>query len=153
MNMYEIESKTLSEQPTVVVRGRVKVSDIGDWLGPAYAAAARVAGAAIAGLPFGRYQVVEGDPPAFDVEAGFPVATFVEGSGEVEAAKLPGGLVAVTWHRGPYDGLELAHKALTSWLRQHGARAAGEPWEVYYTDPMTDPDPMAWRTEVIQPYS
>lgn len=151
--MYEIESKTLSEQPTVVVRGRVNISDIGDWLGPAYAETARVAGRQIAGPAFGRYRKVEADPPAFDAEAGFPVATRVEGSGDVEAAKLPGGLVAVTWHVGPYDSMEPAYKALTDWLSQHGARAAGEPWEVYHTDPTTDPDPMTWRTEIIQPYT
>ena len=26
------------------------------------------------------------------------------------------------------------------------------PWEVYFTDPASEPDPVTWRTEIIQPY-
>ena len=150
--MYEIESRVLSEQPTVVVRSQVAVADLPDWFGPAYAATARVAGAAIAGPPFARFGKVDEATPTFDAEAGFPVRAVVESSGEVEAATLPGGLAAVTWHVGPYNTMEPAYKARSDWLAQHGASAVGDAWEVYYSDPSTDADPMTWRTEIVQPY-
>lgn len=151
--MYEIESKALKRQSTVVVKARVPVSGIGEWLGPAYAETARVAGAAIAGPPFARYRLVDDPVPIFEVEAGFPVTSTVEGRGNVEAAELPGGLAAVTWHVGPYDSMEPAYKAIDDWLSEHGAEAFGDAWEVYYTDSSVDPDPMSWQTEIIQPYA
>jgi effector-binding domain-containing protein len=65
---------------------------------------------------------------------------------------LPGGPAAVTVDIGPYEQMAPAYRALTSWVSSHGGEPAGDPWEVYYTDPASESDPATWRTEIIQPY-
>jgi effector-binding domain-containing protein len=65
---------------------------------------------------------------------------------------LPAGPVAVTVHIGPYDAMEPAYAALASWVSGRGGQLAGDPWEVYFSDPEQRPDPSTWRTEIVQPY-
>ena len=45
----------------------------------------------------------------------------------------------------------VASEALDRWCAEHGRRAAGPNWEVYWTDPGREPDPAKWRTEVLKP--
>ena len=45
-----------------------------------------------------------------------------------------------------------AYQALASWVSSHGGEPAGDPWEVYFSDPASEPDPATWRTEIVQPY-
>ena len=87
-----------------------------------------------------------------EVEAGFPVSSPIEPNGDVQPSELPGGQVAVTVHVGPYDQMEPAYQALASWVTDHGGELAGDAWEVYFSDPSTEPDPATWRTEIVQPY-
>jgi effector-binding domain-containing protein len=52
---------------------------------------------------------------------------------------------------GPYDTLGETYAALMRWIGEQGRVVAGPMWEVYWTDPGTEPDPARWRTEVIIP--
>ncbi len=153
MKQYDIHTEARNAQVTAVARATLTVAEIGPWLGKAYGAiatllAARQAGPA--GPPFARYhELGEG---RFEVEAGFPATRPIEGNGVAQPSELPGGQVAVTVHTGPYDQMEPAYQALASWVGQHGGELAGDPWEVYFSDPSTEPDPATWRTQVVQPY-
>jgi effector-binding domain-containing protein len=154
MRTYEIEAQPRQQQATAVARATLDVAEIGPWLGRVYGQAAACAqrqGAAIAGAPFARYHML--NPGRFTVEAGFPVSQPVTAEGEIEPSSLPGGRVATTVHIGPYDQMTPAYEALTRWVEEHAGRLAGDPWEVYYSDPATQPDPATWRTEVVQPYT
>lgn len=153
MKTYEIHSEIRQAQPAAVMTATVPATGIGAWLAEVYSTLARVMteqGAYPAGPPFARYRPLAGG--RFAVEAGFPVGTVIDADGPVQPARLPGGLVARTVHTGPYDELAPAYEALAAWVRDHGGEVAGDPWEVYLTDPASDPDPAAWRTEVVQPY-
>jgi effector-binding domain-containing protein len=150
---YDIVTSELVEQPTAVVRGVVPVSEMGTWLRDAYGAVAgylSAHGAGPAGMPFARFHQLGGH--RFEVEAGFPAYHEVAGAGPVVASRLPGGLAAQTWHMGPYEAVAEAYEAMQAWIADHGGEPIGDPWEVYYSDPTTEPDPSAWRTEVVQPY-
>lgn len=57
----------------------------------------------------------------------------------------------MAWHVGPYDTLAETYAALMGWIGEQGRTVAGPMWEVYWTDPGTEPDPARWRTEVIIP--
>ena len=153
--MYEIQERTLAEQPTMVMRGTLKLEDIPTFLSRAYHmvdSQVREGGAHVVGEPFARYRSLDPEYREFEIEAGVPVVMAVAGHGGVEASCLPGGPAAVTMHTGPYERLESAFAALTAWLEEHGALAEGPPWEVYHTDPNEQPDPATWRTEIVQPY-
>ena len=47
------------------------------------------------------------------------------------ASWLPAGDVAMTVHRGPYEGLESAHGAVREWCKAQGRALTGVRWEIY----------------------
>lgn len=153
--MYDIDKRNLVPQPTMVVRGKVKLEDIPTFLSRVYSTVDRqihAAGAHVAGCPFARYRALDSEFREFEIEAGVPVVLGVAGHGEVELSALPGGPAAVTVHRGPYERMEPAYEAITDWMQEQGVTPEGPAWEVYHTDPNEQPDPATWETEVIQPY-
>jgi effector-binding domain-containing protein len=155
MSVPEITTRHLHEQPTVVMRTIVPVESIPAFLEKAFTAAAEHIGAHdadFAGPPFARYLPVSDDFRAFEIEAGFPVTPAIPGEGEIEASTLPGGEAATVTHTGPFDAMRPTYEAITAWLDTHRATPSGAPWEVYLSDPDDEPDPAAWRTDIVQPY-
>ena len=158
---YAINRKELPAQPVLVVRRRVKLSEIGSALAeilPSVFKHAQQNGAAIAAEPFTRY--LEWGPGLVTIEAGIPVvasgnnshdARSALGGSEIVAGCLPGGPVATVTHSGPYEKLSEAHAAIQQWIEAQGLRAAGPPWETYTTDPADYPDPQDWKTDVFWP--
>jgi effector-binding domain-containing protein len=148
---YDIRSEVLPEQLTAVIMGTVPFAEVGVWLPAAYdevfAALARQ-GLDPVGQPFARYDM-RGDH--FVMEAGAAVALQVVPEGRVVPGTLPGGPVAITTHLGPYDQLGDAVDALTTWVVAQGSTPAGAHWEIYYSDPILEPDPASWRTDVLLP--
>ena len=158
---YSIEKRMLSPQPVLVVRKRVKRSEIATTIAevlPRVFGYAQQHGMALTGVPFTRY--VEAGPGLMTIEPGMRVAV-PEGvaqrpdpaadSEEVRAEMLPGGPAALTTHIGPYDRLPDAYAALEEWIKAQGLTPAGAPWESYITDPGEYPDPKDWKTEVYWP--
>jgi effector-binding domain-containing protein len=45
-----------------------------------------------------------------------------------------------------------AHELLSKWVYGHEGTVDEDAWEVYLTDPANTPDPVSWRTEIVQPY-
>jgi effector-binding domain-containing protein len=153
MQTYDVHPRTRSDQPTAVVEATLSVPEIGPWLGKTYHAVAELMasqGIRPAGPPYARYHMLGED--RFQVEAGFPVSKAVAPDGEVRPSTLPGGPVAETTHIGPYDAMQPAYEAIAAWIREHGGEPVGDPWEIYFSDPVQQPDPGTWRTEIIQPY-
>lgn len=149
---YSITTKEIAGQPVLVVRRRVKRSEIAKMIGeslPLVFLHAQKIGAALTGLPIARY--LDWGPGMTTLEAGMRVAAPVAGEGEVLAEMLPGGLVATTVHSGLYDKLPEAHGAIQQWVEEHGLTPAGAPWESYVNDPAEFPDPQDWKTEVFWP--
>lgn len=152
MSEYETASHNLEPQPTAVMRGEMPARELAGWLPECYRAVheyLRGIGIEPSGPPFVRYTFLR---DSVAVEAGFPVEQEVAGDVRVEPSALPGGQAAVTTHFGRYEDLEAAYKAVLSWLEAHGYAAIGPHWEVNYTNPQTEPDPRAWRTDVVVPY-
>lgn len=153
MRPYDIHGEARSAQPTAVATATLPVGEIGPWLAKSYASVAAhvsACGAGFAGPPFARYHRLGGD--RFVVEAGFPVGAAIDGSDDVQCSELPGGQVAITVHVGPYSEMEPAYQALADWVEEHGGELAGDAWEIYLSDPASEPDPATWRTQIVQPY-
>lgn len=147
---YRVEVVTLKPQPTLVVRAELAAPELGKALAgilPRTFQHAMKQGASPAGMPFTRYVSMGADK--FVIEAGVPVSAKVEGAGDILAAELPAGRTATVVHTGPYDQLGAAHEALTAWARDNGAKAKGGAWEVYITDPASEPNPQNWQTKVF----
>jgi effector-binding domain-containing protein len=66
-----------------------------------------------------------------NVEVGVEVSGAFTPAGRVVPSVLPAGEVAVTVHRGPYERLDDAHRAVREWCAANGRVPAGPRWEVY----------------------
>lgn len=155
---YSIAKKELTSQPVLIVRRRVKRSEIAATIAeclPQVFQYAQQRGIALAGPPLTRY--VQSGPGLLTIETGMPVASPAEldptATAGVIAETLPGGPAAVTTHFGPYENLADAYAAIEEWMDQQGFASAGAPWEVYVTDPADYPNPADWKTEIFWPVS
>jgi AraC family transcriptional regulator len=150
---YSITKKELTPQPVLIVRRRVKRSEIAATIGevlPKIFIYAQQNGIALAGLPFTRY--IEMGPGLITMEPGMRVTSAgAAGQGEVIADTLPGGPAVTTIHTGAYDKLSEAYAAIEHWMETEGLVAAGAPWESYLNDPADFPDPKDWKTEIFWP--
>jgi len=154
MPAFEIQDR--GPQPALAIRLRSTIERIPALLSVALAEvweAAEAAGLAPDGPPYTRY-LSPFDAPGGEIEyeAGAPLLAPAPGaSGRAVPVELPGGMVAVAWHVGPYDALDETYGALLRWIGEQGRVVTGPMWEVYWTDPDTEPDPARWRTEVVVP--
>jgi effector-binding domain-containing protein len=89
------------------------------------------------GAPFALYygDMEEFNPEDFEMELCVPVNRLLEGKGDIVAREVPGGLAAVTMHKGPYDAVEPAYNDLDAWIKENGYQYAGPAREVWLNDP------------------
>lgn len=150
--MTEISVSDLPEQPTAVVRATVRMDELRSFFDGVFGTvvnAVQGQGARVAGPPFAMYHGMPSE--TVDVEAGFPVAGPFAGTDDVTASVLPGGRTARALHVGPYEALTETYQEMTTWLQEKDLTPGASMWEVYLSDPNTEPDPAAWRTELFWP--
>lgn len=87
----------------------------------------------------------ERDP---DMEAVAYLAEPMPEGGRVRVYTLPGGTVASTIHRGPWEGMSAAYMALMAWLQESGYAPCGPSRELYLHQA---PTPDAHVTEIQIP--
>ncbi len=151
MPIEHIEVQQLGAQHTAVVRHRISIAEvqrIPGWIGQVYEAIQR-AGQQPGATPFVRTLAM--DASGMEIEVGWPVLTPFTAADDVQPSTLPGGPAAVATYFGRYEDIGTAHRAVDAWCTEHGHKIAGAPWESYFTDPTTEPDPAKWRTDVLYP--
>jgi AraC family transcriptional regulator len=148
----DFEVQHLPEQRVAVRRAVVEQGHLREFFDDAFPQvwlALQAQGLAPTGPPYARYHGMPGE--TMDVEVGFPVEGFT-GTDEVVAAVLPACRAAVGVHVGAYEGLPGTWEAMMRWGAEQGLERAGDDfWEVYLSDPGSEPDPSRWRTQLVQP--
>lgn len=150
---HDVTPRVMAAQHTAVVRARLPAADLPGWLPGALCAVddyLHRVGLAPSGPAFARFTFLDGDVA---VEAGYPAPAEVAGDGWVHPSTLPGGPVAVTTRHAVRDGVDEPLQAVRGWLAARGCAPAGPHWEVYFTDPETEPDPARWRVDVVVPFT
>lgn len=159
--MIDAEIRELTPQPTAAVRVQQRMDELDlaalfDEHLPNMAHRIADLGVQPAGPPYARYH--QFGPDIVDVEIGMatsmPVANLAPITdaqpGELAASELPGGRVAVTVHRGSYDGLSGVYDQLHEWIHGQGFEEAPGPWELYVDDP-SEVEMADLRTELCWP--
>jgi effector-binding domain-containing protein len=154
MPAFELQERVA--RPVLAIRLHSTVDEVPAILAvalPEVWHAAEASGQAPDGPPFARYLSELSDASRdLEYEAGIPLPSPAGApQGRAIPEELPAGRVAVAWHVGPYETLGETYGALARWIGDQGLTVAGPMWEVYWTDPGTEPDPARWRTEVVIP--
>ena len=149
----EVEIKDVPAQDVLLIRERVPQEKLSEVIPAAFneiAAYLHEHGLEPVGPPVtvSPYADEEG---MVAIENGWAVPTSVPGSGRIEAATLPACTVLAYKHRGHYSELDRSYRALQALVESEGLSVAGEPREVYWTDPDELPDPADWVTEIQFP--
>ena len=84
----------------------------------------------------------------FVFEAGIPIIGDAVGKGRIEVGEIAAGKVITAPNYGNYDKTADVHNAIQKYLEVMNIQYIGQPWEVYITDPSTEPDTNKWLTLV-----
>ena len=84
-------------------------------------------------------------------EAAIPIDKEIKGNAQVQVKQSYAGKVIYLSYTGPYEGTYKAYTELDSYMKEKGLFQNGGPWEVYLTDPSTEPDTNKWVTEIYFP--
>ena len=148
--------ETRMDQPYAAIPASVRMEELGsvvppltgqvfDWLA--------AQGIVPAGPPFWRYLVVDMENE-LELETGVPIATQLEGNGEIRTGRLPAGRYATVVHTGHPDTLVTATRDLLQWASARNLEwdADGTRWgcrlEEYLSDPAEVPDMNEWQTRL-----
>lgn len=105
----------------------------------------------LAGAPF--CLVTKWDEAAKQTEmiCAFPVAADAKVPAKYKIQQVPAGKAVKAVHKGDYAGLVNAHMEINEYIMSKNLSMAGNPWESYVTDPMTEKDTAKWVTEIYYP--
>lgn len=142
------EIKLVEPQQAMAIHVDVAPDKIGDAMSAAFAELYEYVGShgGQPGMPFSLYNEMPG--ATIVCEAGILVPAPVTESDRVRAIEVPGGRVACALHTGSYDSLGESYGELERWLRDAAEVPGGPAWEVYLNDPMGEPNPAKWQTEI-----
>ncbi len=149
----DIEVTEIESVPAVSITDSATMEQMSSKMGELYSslmgyiAAKR---AEITGPPYCVYY--SWDPEGYTVmEAGVPVDKKLAGKMNIKGTMSPGGKAIKVLYVGPYEGLESIYLAMDKYVKINNMEIAGGPWEVYLTDPSTEPDSSKWQTMVYFP--
>ncbi len=90
-------------------------------------------------------------PDEVDMEPAIPVDRIEKPTGKIKIGELRGDDVVVGHHYGSYESHATSHKILDEWITTNNKKISGPCWEVYITDPSTEPDTNKWLTKIYYP--
>jgi len=151
-NQLKIEATTIQAQPYLSIKAKTTPAEIPNVLGQLYGeiqAAAAKQNLTVTGQPFAIYYSFS--PESVELEAGIPVSSIGKSEGNIIASEIKAGNVVLAHHYGPYEATEASHGSIDKYVTENKKTVIGAPWEVYVTDPSTEPDQSKWYTQIYYP--
>ncbi|MFO8128545.1 MAG: SRPBCC family protein [Bacteroidales bacterium] len=148
----EIEVVTVDPVPAISITDTVAVNEIGNKMGEYYSMLigyARDKRTAIVGYPYAIYYTWNGNTTL--MEAGIPVEKELPDRYMIKGTMAPAGKVVKATHIGAYEDKTMTHEAISQYIAMNNLEVAGSPWEIYITDPSTEPDSTNWETLIMYP--
>jgi effector-binding domain-containing protein len=152
LNPYHIHQTDFSLGIILTIRDTANTSTMGMKLGKIYskiAALIKKNKLIASGAPFTIYH--EYSPQFFDLEAGIQIKELIQSTSEIKCTEFPITSTVMATYLGPYDETGLAYSAMEKYMQDENLSIAGPPWEVYITDPSTEPDTAKWQTDIYYP--
>lgn len=149
---YKIEEKEVTSVVIATIRNKVTYQEIPKAIESAYCEIQEYLKknkAEIAGYPMAI--TYAWDSLSWDFEAALPINTEIKGNDRINIKNSYSGKVIFLTYTGPYEGTFNAYTELHNYIKEKGLTESGGPWEVYVTDPMTEPDQSKWVTEIYFP--
>jgi effector-binding domain-containing protein len=147
-----IEVKDLEPAKVMAIKATVNSDEVSTRLGeffPRLIDCVINSGIDMMGPPYSKYY--SWDPEGeTEMEAGVPVSGEAECEG-VEYIELPACKVVTCMHIGPYEKIDSVYDAIQEYITENKMKINGAVWEVYITDPNSEPDPEKYRTQVYFP--
>lgn len=138
---YEVTIKDVPAQTVASLTVNTNLATIGNAVTQGFGKVGGAIGAAGTwpmGAPFVVYHQVIDEHTDGDIEICMPVPPdSTAPPGDVVWKQFPGGAVAATTHRGPYDEIGPAYHTVTGWIQDHGHTITAPPREVYLNDPQS----------------
>jgi len=149
----DIQVVDLVSQPSLTILDSTTIDGIGEMLGKNYGTIMEYITKneiAVTGFPFAVYH--NWDPEGIIViRAGVPVAEKLKGHKNIEYFELPEGKAVYAKHFGGYDTGN-THYAIDDFMKANKIEGNEKfIWEVYVTDPFTEPDTAKWETDIYYP--
>lgn len=91
------------------------------------------------------------DPTNIPLKACIPVSGDAVGTDKIEIVNMPAGEYVLTHYYGDYYDMEGAHGSIEAYMTENELDHLGWCFEQYITDPMTEPDPANWQTDIAYP--
>ena len=148
----EITLKDVESMYAMTLRSKCKMEDISKEMGSSFGRLMEFVsanGAQIAGPPFAIWYEWEDEVMEFD--NAIPIDKPINGTKEILPIKTYQGKVAHVNHTGDYSTTYYSWNALEKYIKENNLETNGDPYEVYITDPQTEPDPAKWVTELYWP--
>jgi len=102
------------------------------------------------GHPFAIYHPCEEEGYTM-LECGLPVDKEFLETETINFIELPVSKVVMASHFGHYNTVKESYQAIESFVSDNNLEINGSPFEVYITDPMSEPDQSKWETKVYFP--
>jgi AraC family transcriptional regulator len=120
------------------------IQEVGEWV--------MENGLEMTGMVYGTYFNSPEDVPEEDLkyEIGFSIAGDAEPEGKVKIKEIPEHIVLSALHKGPYNEVGRAIRAISEYSVKHDYKVVGPVTEVYLNDPTQVPE-RKLRTEVRIP--
>lgn len=145
----EISITLVKSFPAIALRVTAAETEIGNAMGEALGQLMAVAGDFMAGPPFAIWYKYDGSP--FEFDNGIPVSKNVPVDGDIRSIKTYEGKAVKAAHIGSYETTQFSWEAIMKYMEENSLQPNGDPYEVYITDPGSEPDPGKWITELYMP--
>ncbi len=148
----EITLKNVTSMYAMTYRTKCTMEEIASVMGPAFGAIMQVVsanGAQVIGSPFSIWYEWEDEIMEFD--NAIPIDRNIKGTDKVLPIKTYQGKVAHVSHMGEYSTTYHSWGILETYIKDNKLEMNGAPYEVYVTDPETEPDPSKWITDLYWP--
>ncbi len=152
---YEVQQLTVSAMPYYGIRHEIAISSMtSSFFQDNFQALSAYLGDDMQTMTMPPFAIYEKWEPEMDETIVIVAAACNSSKPETENIKMgktyEGAALKINYY-GAYEKSEMAHIAMGNYMTENNINMNGSPYEVYVTDPSTEPDTAKWLTEVYYP--